>query len=79
MSEPYRKKPARKFALGDKVKKSKGSWWQGTVVGFFSTKRTPDGVCVQLFTWKDNGPVQTFPAAAMELVPELVPEKDENP
>jgi R67 dihydrofolate reductase len=59
--------PSRTFALGDMVRKRTGSWWEGRVVGFYSTAQTPDGVCVQLE--KPQGPVQIYPAKTMELVP----------
>lgn len=53
------------FALGAYVRKKSGSFWEGTVVGHYSTDQTPDGVAVQLFGWP-NGPVQIYPAAALE-------------
>ena len=56
-----------KFKKGNFVRKSKGSWWEGRVVGFYDTAENPDGVAVQLD--KPNGPVQIYPAAAMELMP----------
>lgn len=55
------------FNLGDRVRKKSGSWWEGRVVGFYSTEQTPDGVCVQMN--KPNGPVQIYPAVALELIP----------
>lgn len=58
--------PSPTFHLGDIVRKVKGSWWEGRVVGFYSTADNPDGVCVQLD--KPNGPVQIYPAAALVLV-----------
>jgi hypothetical protein len=60
------------FSIGDLVRKRSGSWWEGRVVGFYSTEQTPDGVCVQLD--KPLGPVQIYPASALELVEELCPE-----
>lgn len=65
------------FSLGDLVRKKSGSWWQGHVVGHYSTDQTPDGVNVQLDMPK--GPVQIFPAAAMELVDPPPAEPRENP
>lgn len=66
------------FNRGDFVRKKSGSWWEGRVVGFYSTEQTPDGVCVQLD--KPNGPVQIYPAEALELSPapvdELAVERD---
>lgn len=54
------------FKIGDMVRKKSGSWWEGRIVGFYSTKQTPDGVCVQLD--KPNGPVQIYPSIALELI-----------
>ena len=57
------------FGLGDRVFKPKGSWWEGKVVGFYSTMQTPRGYAVQLQTRDDNGPVQIYPESALELRP----------
>ena len=57
---------ARDFSLNAMVRKKSGSWWEGRVVGFYGTEQTPDGVCVQLD--KPMGPVQIYPASALELV-----------
>lgn len=65
------------FSIGDLVRKKSGSWWEGRVVGFYSTEQTADGVCVQLD--KPMGPVQIYPASALELVEKLNPEPRENP
>jgi hypothetical protein len=59
--------PKGSFAEGDVVYKPKGSWWQGTVVGFYSTSQTPEGYAVQLDNVKD-GPVQIYPVQALELL-----------
>lgn len=50
------------------VRKRRGSWWEGRVVGYYSTKDNPHGLCVQLD--RPNGPVQIYPAEAMERVVE---------
>lgn len=55
---------AHTFQIGDFVRKRSGSWWEGRVVGFYSTDQTPDGVCVQLD--KPMGPVQIYPVSALE-------------
>lgn len=55
-----------KFALGDRVRKIKGSSWQGCVVGTYSTDLTPEGYCVE--SEREPGSVQIYPAAALELV-----------
>ena len=52
-----------KFKLGDRVTKIKGSWWTGKVVGFYSTKLTPIGYCVESET--EKGSVQLYPEAAL--------------
>lgn len=54
----------RKFKLGDRVQKSKGSRWRGRVVGFYSTDLTPEGYAVESST--EHGSVQIYPAAALE-------------
>lgn len=53
-----------KFQLGDKVRKTKGSQWKGTVVGTYSTTLTPEGYAVESST--EIGSVQIYPAAALE-------------
>lgn len=55
---------AAKFTLGDRVRKTKGSQWQGTVVGTYSTALTPEGYAVESGT--ELGSVQIYPAAALE-------------
>jgi hypothetical protein len=55
-----------KFIVGDKVRKIKGSQWEGVVVGTYSTEMTPEGYCVESSTHK--GSVQIYPASALELV-----------
>lgn len=63
-----------KFALGAQVAKHSGSWWEGTVVGTYSTEQTPRGYCVQLN--KPNGPVQIYPEAALAALPEPPADKE---
>ncbi len=58
----------RKFAVGDRVRKRSGSWWEGRIVGFYSTEQTPIGYNVQLDTVL-NGPVQIYPETALTLSP----------
>ena len=53
----------RKFNLGDRVTKIKGSKWTGKVVGFYSTALTPVGYCVESET--ETGSVQIYPEAAL--------------
>lgn len=54
------------FGLGDKVTKKSGSHWTGKVVGFYSTKLTPEGYAVESST--EMGSVQIYPAGALELM-----------
>lgn len=55
-----------KFKQGDRVRKHSGAWWEGRVVGYYSTAQTPIGYCVQL-DLVENGPVQIYPESALEL------------
>lgn len=55
-----------RFKLGDRVRKTKGSSWQGIVVGTYSTTLTPEGYCVE--SEREPGSVQIYPAQALELV-----------
>jgi dihydrofolate reductase (trimethoprim resistance protein) len=55
-----------KFKLGDRVRKTKGAQWHGTVVGFYSTDLTPHGYCVESLT--ELGSVQIYPEAALALM-----------
>jgi hypothetical protein len=52
------------YRLGERVRKHSGAWWEGVVVGFYSTEQTPRGSAVQLL--KPNGPVQIYPESALE-------------
>lgn len=52
------------FAEGDLVRKKSGSWWEGRIVGTYSTAQTPRGYAVQLD--KPFGPVQIYPESALE-------------
>lgn len=57
------------YPLGTRVRKTKGSSWQGHVVGHYSTTLTADGVCVE--SEREPGSVQLYPVAALELVPDV--------
>ena len=59
--------PLKVFSLGDHVHKIKGAQWRGRVVGFYSTKLTPEGYAVESDT--EKGSVQIYPAAALEKTP----------
>lgn len=51
------------FALGEKVRKTRGSSWRGRVVGWYSTRLTPEGYCVE--STAEQGSVQIYPVAAL--------------
>lgn len=57
-----------KFKRGDRVRKIKGSSWQGRVRGEYATELTPEGYAVE--SEREPGSVQIYPAAALELVPD---------
>jgi hypothetical protein len=59
-------KVPRRFALGDRVRKAKGSSWQGRVCGFYTTSLTPVGYAVE--SEREPGSVQIYPEAALEAV-----------
>lgn len=54
------------FSPGDRVRKIKGSRWQGRVVGWYSTSLTPEGYAVESET--ELGSVQIYPVSALALV-----------
>lgn len=54
------------FRLGNRVCKKSGSRWQGLVVGWYSTKLTPEGYAVE--SEFHPGSVQIYPASALELI-----------
>ncbi|NEI71071.1 hypothetical protein GR212_15940 [Rhizobium lusitanum] len=56
----------RAFAIGDRVRKTKGSSWQGRIVGFYSTELTPVGYCVE--SEREPGSVQIYPETALEAI-----------
>lgn len=57
------------FQLGDRVRKTKGSQWQGIIVGTYSTNLTPEGYAVE--SEREKGSVQIYPVGALELVKDL--------
>jgi len=56
----------RKFALGERVTKIKGSSWTGRVVGIYSTDLTPVGYCIE--SENEPGSVQIYPEAAIRAL-----------
>ena len=57
---------SRKFKIGDRVQKTKGSSWQGRIVGFYSTSLTPVGYAVE--SEREPGSVQIYPESALAEV-----------
>ena len=53
----------RKYRMGDRVTKIKGSSWTGLVVGFYSTSLTPIGYAVE--SENEPGSVQIYPESAL--------------
>ncbi len=54
------------FGLGERVRKKSGAAWQGYIVGWYSTKLTPEGYAVE--SEAHPGSVQIYPVAALERV-----------
>lgn len=52
------------WGLNERVRKTKGSRWQGRIVGFYSTTLTPEGYAVESET--EIGSVQIYPLSALE-------------
>jgi hypothetical protein len=59
--------PQGKFRMGDLVRKTSGSEWQGRICGTYSTPLTPEGYAVESSAHRNS--VQIYPAKALELVP----------
>ncbi len=55
-----------RWPLGQRVRKTKGSSWQGKIVGFYSTELTPEGYAVE--SEREPGSVQIYPVSALEEV-----------
>lgn len=58
--------PQGKFRMGDLVKKSTGSEWEGHICGTYSTELTPEGYAVESSAHRNS--VQIYPAKALEAV-----------
>jgi hypothetical protein len=52
------------FQRGQRVQKTKGSSWHGCVVGWYSTKQTTLGYCVE--SEREPGSVQIYPEIALK-------------
>ena len=57
---------AATFGPGDRVRKKSGAAWQGRIVGWYSTRLTPEGYAVE--SEAHPGSVQIYPVAALERV-----------
>lgn len=55
------------WITGTRVRKVKGSSWQGRIVGFYSTQLTPEGYAVE--SEREPGSVQIYPRSALERLP----------
>lgn len=56
----------RKYRKGQRLTKTKGSSWQGKVVGFYETDLTPIGYAIE--SEREPGSVQIYPESALTLV-----------
>lgn len=54
------------WKIGTRVRKHKGSSWQGRIVGYYSTSLTDVGYCVE--SEREPGSVQLYPCIALEIV-----------
>lgn len=66
ITRPAQTAPQGKFRMGDLVKKSTGSEWEGRVVGWYSTEQTAEGYAVESSAHRNS--VQIYPAKALEAV-----------
>ncbi len=57
-----------RYTLGQRLRKTRGSSWQGKVVGFYSTTITPIGYAIE--SEREPGSVQIYPESALSPVPE---------
>jgi len=66
IARPAQTAPQGKFRMGDLVKKSTGSEWEGRVVGWYSTEQTKEGYAVESSAHRNS--VQIYPVTALEAV-----------
>ena len=57
------------FNLGQRVRKTKGSQWQGRIVGWYTTELTKEGYAVE--SEREKGSVQIYPASALEKIDDV--------
>jgi dihydrofolate reductase (trimethoprim resistance protein) len=53
-----------RFQMGDRLRKKRGSDWIGRVVGWYSTKLTPEGYAIE--SECHSGSVQVYPVHQLE-------------
>lgn len=58
--------PVGCWRIGTRVRKTKGSSWNGRVVGYYSTSLTDVGYAIE--SEREPGSVQIYPASALEVV-----------
>lgn len=56
----------RKYSIGQRLRKTRGSSWQGKVVGYYSTALTSIGYAIE--SEREPGSVQIYPESALTLV-----------
>jgi len=56
--------PSFAYSMGQRVTKTKGSSWTGKIVGWYSTKLTPEGYAVE--SENEPGSVQIYPIKALQ-------------
>ncbi|MEM6493896.1 MAG: hypothetical protein AAF650_05900 [Pseudomonadota bacterium] len=57
---------SKDWPLGTRVTKKSGSSWTGAVVGYYSTKLNPHGLCIE--SENEPGSVQIYPAKALRAL-----------
>lgn len=58
--------PINWHPMGTRLRKKKGSSWQGRVAGYYSTSLTPEGYAIE--SEREPGSVQIYPVSALEEV-----------
>ena len=65
------------WEIGTRLRKKRGSSWQGKVVGYYSTDLTPTGYAIE--SERESGSVQIYPFQALEIVPDQSDSTPPNP
>lgn len=55
-----------KYPLGTRMAKISGSSWTGAVVGYYTTKLTPQGLAIE--SENEPGSVQIYPVRALRVL-----------